>query len=166
MASPPLRMIALMIMAGAVAFPTAADTLHAEVLRCAEVSQAEVRLDCFDGLAAGLRGVAVPAPSSAATPDRPTLQPPSDFGRDSLPTTRATDGEPTIEAIDAVVTAVRRRPRGEYVFELSNGQTWTELSPGRGRYEAGISVRIERTTLGGYMLSTPTARATRVRRLM
>jgi hypothetical protein len=60
---------------------------------------------------------------------------------------------------------VRQRPRGEYLFELDNGQTWTESSPGRGQYQAGMAVRIERTALGAYMLSTRSGRATRVRRL-
>jgi hypothetical protein len=67
--------------------------------------------------------------------------------------------------ISAVIQRLQRRPHGERVFHLGNGQIWTEVEPGRARYREGLEVRIERTPLGGYVLSTEAGRATRVRRL-
>jgi hypothetical protein len=69
------------------------------------------------------------------------------------------------EFIESTIARLERRPRGEYVFLLENGQTWTEVSPGRAHYRPGMEVRVERTTMGGYMLSTDSGRATRVRRI-
>jgi hypothetical protein len=129
--------------------PAAADALRGEMLRCTELTAPDARLACFDAVADALR------------PPRSL----HDFGRDSMPTSRSADGEPGAEAMGAIIAAVRQRPRGEYVFELDNGQTWTESSPGRGQYQVGMPVRIERTPLGAYMLSTRGGRATRVRRL-
>lgn len=64
------------------------------------------------------------------------------------------------------IERLERRPRGEYVFYLGNGQIWTELEKGRARYRAGMAVEIERTPLGAYILSTESGgQATRVKRL-
>ncbi|MCC5885340.1 MAG: hypothetical protein JJT88_02780 [Gammaproteobacteria bacterium] len=63
------------------------------------------------------------------------------------------------------MTRLEQRPRGEWVFHLQNGQIWTEIEPGRTRYEEGAEVRISRTLFGSYMLSIKGFRATRVRRL-
>jgi len=140
-----------------------ADELREQVLQCAALSAPEARLRCFDGLAGALRveaGSDQAGDSASATAPNPQ----ADFGRESLPS-RSEDSRPAMVALDAILVGVIKRPRGEHVFELSNGQTWTEISPGRGSYQPGIEVRIERTTLGGYMLSTPNGRATRVRRV-
>jgi hypothetical protein len=164
----PQRMVSTILLA-LLSFPAAADELRRDVLQCAELTEAAARLTCFDRVAGALQE---PPAADVTVIDEPGVAagrevlPHNEFGRDSLPATRTRDGEPGVEAIEAVVVSVRQRPRGEYVFELSNGQSWTESSPGRGRYEPGMAIRIERTTLGAYMLSTPSGRATRVRRLM
>ena len=74
-------------------------------------------------------------------------------------------GEAEDAVISTVIQRLQRRPHGEQVFHLGNGQVWTEVEAGRARYREGVEVRIERTPLGGYVLSTEAGRATRVRRL-
>ena len=68
--------------------------------------------------------------------------------------------------ITATLSRTERRPFGEHVFYLSNGEVWTELEAGRNRYQIGTAIRIEATPVGGHILSTESGgRATRVKRL-
>jgi hypothetical protein len=142
----------LVIFSGLAWWPAVAATVapcprDAALSHCAQVGDAEQRLRCFDELVSD---------GGAGAGD-------VDFGRETLPRAehQATGGP---NYLDAVVIRVEQRPRGERTFLLDNGQVWTELAPGRGRYSEGIPVRIERTTLGGYMLKTDRGQATRVRR--
>ncbi len=132
-----------------------ADEVRARLAECRAIANVLPRLDCYDRLAN--------AEGRARRSDTPTRTAPSvddSFGRDA-----PASADPPLESVTSVVESVERRPRGEYVFRLENGQTWTELSPGRRRFEQGVTVEIRRTRLGGYMLTTDGARATRVRRL-
>ncbi|MDZ7668008.1 MAG: hypothetical protein U5Q16_00795 [Gammaproteobacteria bacterium] len=124
--------------------------LRAELERCGRIPESSARLRCYDDLldnaASGEQrfggdSITMPAPQ------------PSDDGRDD------------VEEIESSIERLERRPRGEYVFHLANGQVWTEIASGRTRYRTGLEVKIERTPLGAYMLSTPAGRATRVRRI-
>ncbi len=112
--------------------------------RCGGIGDDVRRLACFDALAAELR------------PGRPEHDP-------ALVQEESADAGD--EAIAATIRRLEKRPFGEYVFHLSNGQVWTELEPGRARYRTGLEIRIESTVLGGHVLTTEAGRATRVRRL-
>lgn len=106
---------------------------------CALLEEQAARLGCFDTLAASLQGVeALPDAD-----DRPVMEHP----------------------VHASVLRLEQRPHGEWILYLSNGQIWTELEPSRVRYRQGMTVRIHRTQLGGYRLSTSFGRSTRVRRV-
>jgi len=156
-----------------------ASAFNEEMLRCAVIQSDETRLGCFDRVVGDLRGI---HRASAGEPDdlqagsavgdsmedATDRQGPSDetqvFGRETMPN-RASAIITGPTSIETGILRVRYRPRGEQIFELVNGQTWTELDVGRARYQPGMTVRIERTTFGGYMLSTGNGRAARVRRL-
>ena len=139
--------------------------LRERLAECREIPGVVRRLDCYDRLALAAAADSVePAPDErrAARPGAPEPSEADRFGRG---TERRTEPEPLVDSVTAILAGLEQRPRGEYVFVLDNGQTWTELSPGRARYEEGASVQIRRTRLGGHMLSIDGGRATRVRRV-
>lgn len=125
-------------------------SLRADLERCGRIAESRARLRCYDDLLDN-------GPSGEQR-----------FGGDSISAPvpePSVDSREDLERIESTIERLERRPRGEYVFHLANDQIWTEISAGRTRYRTGIDVKIERTPLGGYMLSTDSGRATRVRRL-
>jgi hypothetical protein len=70
------------------------------------------------------------------------------------------------ESISGTVAKVARRPAGELVVTLGNGQVWTQLQVDpRARVAAGDIVTIKKAALGSYLLVTANRYATRVRRV-
>ncbi|MGE0621317.1 MAG: hypothetical protein AB7I04_11835 [Pseudomonadales bacterium] len=140
------------------AFPSVS-RLEQDVRACVAVIDTAERLACFDAAADRLMN------QSNAEPDARSA---SDAG---LPSASRSESPPIPEAVpppvpvQARIEHLAQQPRGERIFQLSNGEIWVELEPGRAGYESGMTVVIERTALGGYMLSTDGGRATRVRRV-
>jgi hypothetical protein len=64
------------------------------------------------------------------------------------------------------VASLQRKPTGEFVVHMENGQVWeqTELNS-RARLRPGSAVRIKRGAFGSYLLVTPDGIGTSVRRL-
>jgi hypothetical protein len=154
-------MAALLLLAGLLTPPAHGEAAFpARVRGCAELADDRERLACFDAIAAD-SGVTGDAPYETATV---RADPERDFGVETLPPGFDAAGD-AVDVIASRIEDLQRRPHGEYVFELANGQRWTQLESGRARYRTGQRVTIERTTLGAYMLSTDQGRATRVRRL-
>ena len=133
----------------------------AELERCGGVGDDRERLRCFDDLVERMRegGASAAGGGGQAGEDAE-----DGFGSETLKSSKP-EPQDDVRSISARLERVEQRPHGQYVFHLSNGQVWTELSAGRRRYSAGVDVTIERTALGGYMLSTGVGRATRVRRV-
>lgn len=148
----PALLVALLLTIAAAPARPAADP-DAALARCAALDADGERLACYDAL--------------AGRPAAPAPDPAQRFGSEMLPAPEHSDAPrtATVDSLGAVLVGLTRRPHGEYVFELDNGQRWTELEPGRARFRRGQTVQIARTTLGAYMLSAPSGRATRVRRL-
>jgi hypothetical protein len=147
------------------------DRLRDALAVCAAERNPDLRLQCFDRLTAP---VTEPEQFGDAQAERQVYRADqadgsdavvADFGSEMLRRAPESEGDASPPRITATIEAVERRPYGEHVFHLSNGQVWTELEPGRFRYRAGRAVTIERTPFGAYMLSTDAGRATRVRRL-
>lgn len=153
-------MFALLIFTTASIGHTGTSQSEAEVrngLRaCLQIPNALRRLDCFDKLARNnVNGENLDVPGAGALP-----APRSTYDRPHRPSS-ASDNQ----AIRSSLLRIEERPRGERVFYLESGEVWTEIEPGRARYEAGAEVHINRTLFGSYMLSVEGVRATRVRRL-
>jgi hypothetical protein len=114
--------------------------------------------------------VAEPAASAAAAPAATVAaSPKDDFGLTEA-AKRARDPENSKvqfpDSITEKVASVGHRPTGELVVTLANGQVWVQIESGsRAQIGAGQTVRIDRASLGSYLLVTPKGIATRVRRI-
>jgi len=96
-----------------------------------------------------------------AEPKAPT------FGSEQLKTERnpRVKSVKTRDTISSLVTRVSKRPRGEYVFELENGQIWTQITIGWIKVSVNDRVTIVKRRLGGYTLRSRGGVSTKVRRV-
>ena len=70
------------------------------------------------------------------------------------------------EAVHSSIILIDRRPGGEFVFRLANGQAWVQQAARFIAVEAGERVVIAPARLGGgHILATERSATTRVRRL-
>lgn len=144
----------------------AEDALRQQLQDCLEVPSALRRLDCFDRLARSSVSDDAEPPAPSPPADQRASGAEERFGTESQRRQAASrSAEANVVAVSSRIARVERRPRGEFVFHLENGQIWTEIEAGRGAYERDMEVTIRQTRLGGFMLSSDGARATRVRRI-
>jgi hypothetical protein len=162
---------------------------------CATENDDRRRLACYDAEIARLRGsspdaaarVAAPsasAPASAAAagaattaekatvaekrgtvdaPEEADVDAEDNFGRRS-----DLRKEKRIEASEVAssVAAFSRGGDGRFVVTLENGQIWREIAPNEAvRLQMGDTVRIERGSLGSFLLVAPNKRSTKVSRI-
>ncbi len=174
-----LQVIMLLVVNPAV--PVGAACLD-EVQRCARLTADRERLDCYDQVARRLTAAqplasasaaatrtattASPSSSSAHVEAPPPVNPGTEFGL-SVAAKQARDPEKAKQdSISAEVATVARRPTGEMVVTLANGQVWAQLdSDTRARLKTGDTVTIRRAALGSYLLVTPSKMAMRVKRV-
>jgi len=125
--------------------------------RCAAIPGDADRLACYDQLARNHPGTAA---TSAAPPVQPVQPetPGQSFGRPPL-----ASKPPEQSRIQAKVVDMTTDSRGTIV-KLDNDQTWT-IDDGPAMVRAGDAIVIKRAALGSYLMSTPTNRVYRVRRL-
>lgn len=145
-----------------------AQSLPDQVRGCAAEANSAARLACYDQLAAGLSGETTPAPATADIAPA-AASPPSPEAQFGIAGGRLEQKKETVtpKEIQAVVSGVARRPRGELVITLDNGQVWAQLAP-QEYYplKAGDTVRISKGALGSYSLTTPAKRGSKVTRLL
>lgn len=149
---------------------------------CAAMADDRERLACYDGIyrapagpvaaAAGSgKSAAAPAATTAVAPAAvvpAAAAPADDFGLTEA-AKRARDPERAkeemSESLTATVATVARRPAGELIVTLDNGQVWTQVDVDqRARVAVGDTVTIKRGALSSYLLVTKSRYATRVRR--
>jgi hypothetical protein len=144
---------------------------------CAGIAEDAARLACYDE-AFGRRSIAHTGESAAApvTLDAgvaassavATVDPVADFGlTDSQK--RARDPEQAKktmpDSITATVAHVRRRPTGELVVTLDNGQVWAQTETvSQAVVKPGDLVTIRKGALGSFVLVTANRIATKVQR--
>lgn len=107
---------------------------------------------------AGSAAVAAPAPTQSATEQF------GFHGGQPQPVVAKPAPEAGVDSIDSVINQVTRRPTGELIVALENGQVWMQLeADSTVRLKPGDAVTIRKAALGSYKLvSGPNA--TRVRR--
>lgn len=138
-----------------------AQSLSDQVRGCAAQAETGARLACYDQLAASLgKGAAVSG--AAVSPPSPDAQ----FGIAGGKLEQKKEGA-VPKDIQALVSGVARRPRGELVITLDNGQVWAQLAP-QEYYplKIGDTVHISKGALGSYSLTTPAKRGSKVTRLL
>lgn len=162
------RFVAVHLLAGALLIHAIAagdeeKTLEAALRSCADRTDARERLACFDRIASKLPN-AEPESRARMAAEGPPEQA---FGKEgSELARREVSGAPRADSISAAVTALSRRPHGELVVTLGNGQVW--LQKQAAPYfplRVGETVTIRRSALGSYQLRTETGRVTRVTRI-
>lgn len=155
------------IAALAAALPGIALSSGESLQSCAAIASDSQRLACFDHLAAqSLAGKVAPAPAAAATaavaPAATAAQPsptPAPFGLYA-----AEHPAPVEQQISAKVIALGQSPSGKPTVALEDNGLW-ELDAIDPLLAAGDLVTIKRGALGSFMLTTPSKRTHRVRRL-
>lgn len=149
--------LAVLFLSLALAHANAADDPVQKLLACADEPDDARRLRCFDAAAAGARSVKV-APAAVV----PVATPEEKFG--ARGDVRKEQVEELTE-IAATATAVSKRPHGEHVITLDNGQVWAEIAPSKIRVKEGDPVKIEAGILGSFLLIAPNGRASKVSRI-
>jgi hypothetical protein len=168
-----IRPLALIGLSLAVATTFAADDTH----RCASVVDDSARLQCYDaafgkpvGADASGAHSAIPAgtpASESSTPDT-SVKARDEFGlSEAEKRTRRQEPEERTESITGQVAQLGRRPTGELVVSLADGQVWSQVESddSRSRVKVGDTITIRKATLGSYLLIGPDRIAVRVKRV-
>jgi len=163
--------VALSLVALANSLPVSAEPGH----RCAAVKDSAARLACYDAefgkpSEAAFRAGAPPA-AAAAVPSTSSADTGSkardEFGL-SEADRRALDPEKSAQPqkMTDAIASIGRRPTGEMIFTLRNGQVWTQIeAETRSRVKVGDEVTIRKGSLGSFLLVGPDRIAVRVRRV-
>jgi len=138
--------------------------------RCSEIGDDLARLGCYDAIfrkpAASAASTAAPAAAAASAATSVAASPETDFGLTEAAKRARDPQQEILESITGTVTAVGRRPAGELIVTLENGQVWTQVTVDqRARVAAGDMVTIRKAALGSHLLETQGRYATRVRRV-
>ncbi len=152
----------------AVSAHDAAEGLTAALQACAAESDAAGRLACFDREVALLpKPAPVEQPEPAAAATSPVLSAEERFGLTESAARRKEKFEkaPQLESLEALVTKISRRPRGELVMTLDNGQIWVQRQAATFDVRVGDAVTIKAGVLGSFTMSTASGRFTRVARM-
>jgi hypothetical protein len=163
---------------GAPANATPPNTLSS----CAAIDDPSQRLGCYDHLA----GRAAPPPSATAPPSAPVqaTAPSSTFGLSAArpapasvappsPPNPQTFGlyaaehpqAPADSTLTATVVGLGSSSNGYSTVSLEGGQVWELLDQADPVLTQGQSVTIRRASLGSFLMTTPSKRSHRVRRL-
>jgi len=160
---------------------TAGDPI-ADLSRCAATADRDERLACYDGLAsryaqpnrkptaaASTAALPSPQPATPATPAPaaakvPAVEPKAEFGLSVAQLRKEPDAPVKPQSIDGVVTGFGTSSLGRPVVRLDNSQSW-ELSESDPLLSVGDKVTIRRATMGSFLLTTPTKRVHRARRI-
>jgi hypothetical protein len=131
---------------------------------CAAIAGDPARLACYDAIFRRAAGAGSSAAVAATAPN-----PEADFGLTES-AKRARDPEKVQEelpqSVTSKVTNVSRRPTGELVVTLENGQVWSQVTVDqRARVAAGDTVTVKKAALGSHLLVTAARYATNVRRV-
>ena len=147
--------------------------------RCSAIDDASQRLACYDaafGRPAAATTVSItptpalaPAATATATATAavdPVAQQRAEFGlSDAAKKARDPQQSAQAESITDTLAELGRRPTGELVFSLQNGQVWLQIEADtRTRVKAGDTVTIRKGALGSFLLVGPDRVSVRVRR--
>jgi hypothetical protein len=144
------------------AVPTA--RIPSEFVTCSRIKKNSERLACYDKALDYLR---TPAAAAAAAPSAETS-----FGIKSgaAESRRAvvehSEPDDALETLTGRITSLTEDGQGMSIVTLDNGQTWRQLTGStKLALKAGDEVTISRASFGSFLMSIPTGRPLRVRRV-
>ena len=146
--------LSLLLLAAWAPVGTHAEPLSDGLQRCAREADGQLRLKCFDELAASVPQLkrdqfgmtaAIAQQRAPSVAKRPLIEP---------------------DVLGARIAELRQGSHGEYIFTLDNGQIWAEQEsrPGE-RFAVGESVQIRHGAMSSLWLSASSHRLTRVKRI-
>jgi hypothetical protein len=178
----------ILVLLGISGTAAAADPV-ADISRCAAVADRDARLACYDDLGSRYSKGQSAAPVKSATPATspaavksapaaaPTMpvaksaaapaptEPRADFGLTPNQKPKDPEAPKKLIAIEGVVSGFGRTPTGHQVVRVDNSQSWELLEDTDPLLTPGDKVTIRRALLGSFILSTPSGREHRVKRL-
>ena len=129
---------------------------------CAAETDPERRLACYDREVARASVDAKSADTSAASASTAESPPEEEFGRRGMLDRKARK----LERLTVKVTELSRKPRGEIIVTLENGQIWTQRDASVNlNVRVGDTVTIREGSMGGYWLSNAARQSAQVTRL-
>ena len=147
------------------------------LLACVSLADDQRRLACFDQelallttpatVAKPLEQAPLPQESSIAVAT-PATEAIDNFGMtpELASKTSASKSDESLKELTAVVVALRKRPRGEQVVTLENGQVWSQTRSESGLLvKEGDTVIIRRGLLGSYRIVGRSKRSFAVERI-
>jgi hypothetical protein len=172
----------------------AADPI-ADISRCAAVADRDARLACYDDLGSrytakkGAPASATQAPvakAATATPATAVVPPARAAQSQPVPSVAKTsspaesreqfglqpnqlpkdpEAPQKLTAIEGVVSGFGHAPNGHQVVRVDNAQSWELLQDSDPLLAPGDKVSIRRALLGSFIMTTPSGREHRVKRL-
>jgi len=145
-------------------------TVHAEVgvhdaATCRAITDAAVRLECYDKLfAADATATAQIAAPAATAPPTIAAEPGTHFGYRGNAAATAAPDEP--KSLSFVVERVDQRPDSEFIVTFENGQVWQQVELNtRIELHHGDRVVIRKAALSSFLLTAPNGLSTHVKRI-
>ncbi len=156
-----------------VSFASTETSISAQLDTCGQISQAEARLACFDGLVKGIAtSIVLPTRKEAALVAVPTAveqvkpskaEQVDDFAKEHL---KKTSTEQGLDSITSSVTKLKQLIRGQWVLTLENGQQWQQKDSTKIKLKVGDTVRMKKAAMGAvYLYKEGSHRNIRVKRL-
>jgi hypothetical protein len=126
-------------------------TVPDSLLACRKVTNEAERVRCYDTQIDKMS-----APTPAVIRSTP-MEPAAKFGKETLPMAARPKAAPPEEvALDSTIQSLKKVARSKYTITLANGQVWQqeEASDTALFFKVGDGVRIEKSSLGSYHMST------------
>lgn len=167
------------VLLGVTGTAAAADPI-ADISHCAAVVGRDERLACYDSLGARYAArkgtsaapatpaaAAAPAaaPAAAVVPAAAPTEPRAEFGLKPNQKPKDPEAPKKLTAIEGVVSGFGRTPDGHQVVRLDDSQSWELLEDADPLLTPGAKVSIRRALLGSFIMTTPSGREHRVKRL-
>lgn len=137
------------------------------IRKCAAEADDARRLECYDREVGRGTTPETGQPARPAATATPTLSPEERFGLTEEQKRRKQNLEKPheLERLTATVTGIARRPHGELVVTLDNGQIWAEKRATSFLIQEGETVTIKAAALGSFLMVSSSGRSTRVARV-
>lgn len=162
----------ILVPQGAQARDTGRSSAFEAVVACRTISELQVRLACFDRSVAAMEAAEESGQLIVINRQQAEKAQRGIFGL-PLPSVsaifrRSGENNPheEINQIETTLKQVTDAGYGKWIFMLEEGGTWATTEAVSGRVpKVGEHIVIKRASLGGYVLSTNSGRAVRVKRL-